>query len=109
MSDKNSGPPNLGVVQVSGLRFKYEPEKSYPKRITEVTVNGKKLERKRNYHVATNTLLAGGGHNYTTFLEGKNVEEGEPQYEVVKLAIQQRGTLRTPKPGRIEKSTQDYQ
>lgn len=97
-----------GVVQVSGLRFKYQPEKSYPKRITEVSVNGKKLERKRNYQVATNTLLAGGGHNYTTFLEGKNIEEGERQYEVVKLAILQREALRTPKPGRIEKSTQDY-
>lgn len=97
-----------GVVQVSGLRFKYQPDNSYPHRITEITANGKKLEHERHYQVATNTLLAGGGHNYKTFLEGKNIEEGQPQYEVVKLAIQQRETLRTPKPGRIEKSKQDY-
>lgn len=97
-----------GIVQVSGLRFKYQPDNSYPHRVTEVTVNGKKLKHSRNYQVATNTLLAGGGHHYRTFLEGKNIEEGQPQYEVVKLAIQQRETLRTPKPGRIEKSVQDY-
>lgn len=97
-----------GLVQVSGLRFKYQPENFYPRRITEVTVNGKKLERKLNYRVATNTLLAGGGHNYKTFLQGKNIEEGDAQYEVVKVAIQQREKLQTPKPGRIEKSTQDY-
>ena len=97
-----------GLVQVSGLRFKYQPENFYPHRITEATVNGKKLERKQSYQVATNTLLAGGGHNYKTFLEGNNIEEGEPQYEVVKLAIQQRETLRAPKPGRIEKSAPDY-
>lgn len=97
-----------GLVQVSGLHFKYKAENPYPRRITEARVHGKKLERKRNYQVATNSLLAGGGHNYKTFLEGKNIEEGEAQYEVVKVAIQQREKLRTPKPGRIEKSTQDY-
>lgn len=97
-----------GLVQVSGLSFTYQPENSYPNRVTEARVNREKLERKRNYQVATNTLLAGGGHHYKTFLEGKNIEEGEPQYEVVKLAIQQRETLRAPKPGRIENSTPDY-
>lgn len=30
-----------GLVQVSGLRFKYQPENFYPHRITEATVNGK--------------------------------------------------------------------
>jgi 5'-nucleotidase/UDP-sugar diphosphatase len=92
-----------GLVQVSGIHFKYNTEGSNSHRLTEVRIQGKRLDRKRDYRVATNSLLAGGGHNYKAFLQGKNIQEGQTQYELVKVAIQQREILHTPEPGRIEK------
>jgi 2',3'-cyclic-nucleotide 2'-phosphodiesterase (5'-nucleotidase family) len=91
-----------GLVQVSGIHFKYNAEDSHPHRLAEVRVQGKRLDRKRDYRVATNSLLAGGGHNYKAFLQGKNIQEGQTQYELVKVAIQQREKLHAPEPGRIE-------
>lgn len=92
-----------GLVQVSGMTFKYKADANYPRRLLEVRVGNTPLEAQRNYKVATNSLLAGGGHNYKTFLHVKNKQDGEGQYEMIKQAIQKRGKIGTPPPGRIEK------
>lgn len=92
-----------GMVQVSGIQFKYNADAPYPRRLIEVNVNDAPLDAQRDYKVATNSMLAEGGHNYKTFLEGQNRHEGQAQYELVKEAIQKRGEVSTPKPGRIEK------
>ena len=92
-----------GLIQVSGLTFKYSVEANYPQRVGDIHVNNSPLELKRTYTVATNSLLAQGGHNYQTFLQGQQMQEKEPQYEIIKKAIQQRGKVVAPLIGRIEK------
>ena len=93
-----------GIVQVSGITFKYNAAGSYPQRLIAVRVNGAPLVMDRTYKIATNSLLAQGGHHYKSFLMGKNIEEKETQYLLVKKALQQRGTIQAPVPGRIVKT-----
>lgn len=93
-----------GLAQVSGITFKYRAEGSYPHRIEAIRVNDAPIAPQRDYKVTTNSLLADGGHNYKTFLQGKNREEGEAQYKMVKAAFEKHAKISAPKPGRIEKS-----
>lgn len=94
-----------GLVQVSGIHFKYKAENPPLRRLVEVRLKNAELDSNRIYKVATNSLLAEGGHHYKTFLQGNNLQEGETQYEVIKAAMQERAKLAPPKPGRIEKIT----
>ena len=93
-----------GMVQVSGLTFTYNANGRYPQRLLEVRVKGAPLVMNHVYKVATNSLLAEGGHHYKSFLQGKNIEEQETQYVLVKKVMQQRGKVATPKLGRIIKT-----
>lgn len=92
-----------GIAQVSGIAFKYKADGTYPHRLVEVRVNNAPLNAQRDYKVATNSMLAEGGHNYKTFLRGRNKQQGEPQYELIKAEMQKLGTVSTPEPGRIQK------
>jgi len=53
--------------QVSGLTLKYSMSSPPGKRVTEVLVNGKALELRKEYVVATNDFLAAGGDGYRAF------------------------------------------
>jgi len=55
----------------------------------------------RKYLVATNSLLAQGGHNYREFLRAENVKQGQAQYEMVKRWIKEHSPVMTPPLGRI--------
>lgn len=92
-----------GLVQFSEMTVKYKAAGKFPHRLLDVHIANAPLDLRRDYKVATNSLLAGGGHNYKTFLDGKNVQEGEGQYDMIKQAIQKRGKVSTPPLGRIEK------
>lgn len=61
---------NGGFLQVSGMRFAFDPSKPAGERVTEVTVGGEPLDLDRVYTVATNDFLAAGGDGYTMFQEG---------------------------------------
>lgn len=92
-----------GLVQVSGIHFKYKQVDSEPAQLIEIRVNDDKLNLQQDYKIATNSLLASGGHNYKTFLQGKNRQDTEVQYEMIKALIQQREKIKSPEMGRIEK------
>lgn len=92
-----------GLIQVSGLQFSYTDRANFPDRLKEVRVQNGQLDDAREYKVATNELLADGGHSYTTFLRGRNRKEFEPQYDIIKDKIKSVGTIRAPNPGRIQK------
>ena len=53
-------------LQVSGLRFKFDPTREPFKRVTEVIVNGHKLDDNMIYKMATTEYLYGGcdGHKF---------------------------------------------
>lgn len=53
--------------QVSGLTFTYSPQAVAGSRVREVTINGRPLDPKGKYVVATNDFLAAGGDGYRAF------------------------------------------
>ena len=64
-----------GMIQVGGLRFRYDPKEPKPASASsEIHVGEKPLEPQRDYRVATNSMLAHGGHNYRTFLAARDVD-----------------------------------
>lgn len=85
-----------GMIQVSGLRFSHDA-----KHVFEVRINDEPLDPAREYRVATNSMLADGGHNYATFLEGKERAEGGSQYEIITTWIKQRKKVSAPTDVRI--------
>ncbi|MHB8914447.1 MAG: bifunctional metallophosphatase/5'-nucleotidase [Thiobacillus sp.] len=92
-----------GMIQVSGLQFSYKPDAPFNQRVQTVTVAGKSLEFARYYAVATNALLAQGGHNYVTFKRGRDRKEGGKQFDLVKAWIAARGNVSAPPTDRITK------
>lgn len=94
-----------GMIQVSGLRFSYDPEARRGRRVREVTVAGRPLAPRRRYTVAVNGLLAEGGHNYQPFTRGTSRREAGTQYEMVKSWIERRGEVSAPPTNRIIKVT----
>lgn len=92
-----------GLAQVSGLVFVYRPDAPKGGRLQDVRVGGRALEVGREYRVATNSLAAEGGHNYTVFQAGKNKRELQAQYELVRTAMGSRSTITPPQDVRIVK------
>lgn len=92
-----------GMIQVSGLKFSYDPEAQRERRVQAVTVAGQALEPRRRYTVAVNALLAEGGHNYSAFKRGTDRSEKGKQYEMVKSWIERQGEVSAPPTDRITK------
>ena len=71
--------PNSGFLQVSGIRFRFNPSNSPGHRIVSVEVKNKwggfsKIEKEKLYPVVTNGFLANGGDHYDVLK--KAAEEG---------------------------------
>ena len=90
-----------GMIQISGIRFQYDPERALGKRVVKIELTEFKWERDHLYRVATNSMLAKGGHNQRTFLQGQDLQEHGSQFEAIKLWIACNSPIRTPQPGRI--------
>ncbi len=92
-----------GMIQISGLRFSYDPNEARGSRVTQITVGEKPLETAQIYTVAVNGLLAEGGHNQKTFLSGTEKREVGKQFETVKKWIAKQKSVSVPPTGRIKK------
>jgi 2',3'-cyclic-nucleotide 2'-phosphodiesterase (5'-nucleotidase family) len=90
-----------GMIQVGGIEFDYDPNRTKGERVVRVVCAGKPLDPKAMVTVATNTMLARGGHNYREFLGGKNISEGRSQYEVIRDWFGKHSPVECPRPGRI--------
>ncbi len=66
-----------GILQVAGIRVKYDMKRPVRSRVIEVFVNGKPLDPNRVYRVVTNDFLAVGGDKFTAFTRGKNITYGD--------------------------------
>lgn len=63
-----------GMVQVSGLKFTYDPSLPEGQRvITMILPNGAPIDLEKTYLVATNDFMATGGDGFAMFKEGKNM------------------------------------
>ncbi len=90
------------MIQVSGLRFSHDHTQVPGSRVRAVQIGDAPLDDARSYRVATNSLPAGGGHHYRTFLEGGDRQERGSQYEMIAAWIQRHGKVSAPTDVRIE-------
>ncbi len=66
----------FGVVQVSGLRWAYNPATPFGSRVTSVTLpGGAPLDPNATYRIATNNFMAAGGDQFTTLTRGGRVTD----------------------------------
>ena len=93
-----------GMIQISGLRFEYNPAQPAGHRIVSLERTSGRWEPNRDYTVVTNSLLAHCGHNYESFRRASDVRTGKPQYETVKQWFGQHSPISTPPLGRIKKT-----
>jgi 5'-nucleotidase / UDP-sugar diphosphatase len=92
-----------GMVQISGLSFSYDPHGRTSRRVRDTLIGGGKLDLAKSYTIATNSMLAQGGHRYRAFLEAENHQQHTGQYEMVRQWMSRSGHVQTPAPGRIVK------
>ena len=59
-----------------GLAYTYNASRPAGSKVVSVTIQGVPLDPDKIYTVSTVGYLAGGGDNYTTFEEGKNITYG---------------------------------
>jgi 2',3'-cyclic-nucleotide 2'-phosphodiesterase (5'-nucleotidase family) len=90
-----------GMVQVSGIRFRYDPEKAANGRVLGVELTGGKWDPTAEYRVATTSMLAAGGHNYKTLAAGQGREEHGSQYDLIREWFGKHSPVSTPALGRI--------
>ena len=64
-----------GNIQVSGLKFTYDPNQPEYSRVLSATeLDGTPIDRNKTYTIATNDFLAGGQDGYVTFNNGTNLQ-----------------------------------
>ncbi len=92
----------VGMMQVAGLRVRYDPKRPEYKRVVEVEVAGQPLDDERVYRVATNSFVATGGDHYATFLDAKRVDDtGINIMEVLADYIRSKKTIDKPVEDRL--------
>ncbi len=87
----------FGMVQVSGLSFRYVPNHPVGSRVDETSIivkaTGQELNPTATYRVVTNDFMYNGGDNYTMFKQGTNPVTYSDQllYDVVSGCLGQFG------------------
>lgn len=64
-------------LQVSGLRFYFDPARPIGERVRDVRIHGERLRYRETYTVATNDFLAAGGDDYTMLVAAEQIDEHE--------------------------------
>jgi hypothetical protein len=90
-----------GMIRGSGLRFRYRATNPQGHRVTHIERTAGKWNPANDLLVATNSMLAAGGHNQKAFNHGEAIKEHGSQYEIIKRAFRRDSPLRTPARGRI--------
>jgi 5'-nucleotidase len=76
--------------QVSGMRYVFDARRSPGARITKLTVNGKALDDRKTYTLATTDYVAGGGDGYAMLKDARlliPVAQGQFDSDVLQKAI----------------------
>lgn len=68
--------PSLSFLQVSGLKFAFDPSAPLGHRVTSVTVNGATIVKEKSYTVAMLNSLAGGALGYWKVWSKRNIVPG---------------------------------
>ena len=90
-----------GFLQVSGVKFAFDPSKPAGSRVFDVKVNDKAIEDAKEYTVAINDFLLQGGDGYDVF-KTKVVAEFGTYEEIFANYLNSNGTKGCEVSGRIE-------
>ncbi|MCX7720552.1 MAG: bifunctional metallophosphatase/5'-nucleotidase [Dictyoglomus thermophilum] len=66
-----------GILQVAGIKVKYDMRRPVGSRVIEVLIKDEPLDPNKVYRVVTNDFLAAGGDKFTAFTRGKNITYGD--------------------------------
>ncbi|MBI4587678.1 MAG: 5'-nucleotidase C-terminal domain-containing protein [Candidatus Rokubacteria bacterium] len=91
-------------LQVSGLRFVFDPARRPGQRVLEVTIGGLPLDPARAYTVALPDYLARGGDGYSMFRGARTLvpaEHGPGLVPALLAEVERRGSVRARTEGRI--------
>lgn len=91
-------------LQVSGLTFRYDPQRPAGSRVVEVSIGGQPLRTTRAYTVAANDYIARGGDGFQVLKQAKviiDVSGGSLMASQVMDYIATRGTVAPRVEGRI--------
>lgn len=94
------------VLQVSGVRYRYDPALPSGSRVIDVEFGGKPLDMEREYTVALPDYLLGGGDGYTLFSSSTVlIDKSNAQVDVqlLETACRARGTITPTLDGRIQR------
>ncbi len=75
---------SLGFLQVSGIKFKFDPKKKPGSRVTSVTVGKKPLDENAFYTVGVTNSMANGALGYWKVWKKKDVDKKLPGVNIVK-------------------------
>jgi len=92
-----------GMIQLSGLRFKYSASRPKGHRVISIEGTNGSWNPADDFVVATNSMLAAGGHNQEAFGRGERIAEHGMQYELIKRAFARNSPVRAPAVDRIER------
>jgi 5'-nucleotidase/UDP-sugar diphosphatase len=96
-------------LQVSGLSFTYSLDKPVNERVKTIHINGRELDPKKKYSVATSDYLANGGDGYSVFLNAHHQEQHTQKSpvlsDIVIRMIQQQKTINPQVEFRIKQVT----
>lgn len=90
-----------GFLQVSGIKFAFDPSKPAGSRVFDVKVNDKAIDNTKEYTVAINDFLLQGGDGYDVF-KTKVVAEFGTYEEIFANYLNSNGTKGCEVSGRIE-------
>lgn len=97
--------------QVSGVRFTFDARRPPGSRIVDLSVNGKPLDEKKNYTLATSDYVAlDGGDGYAMLTEARVLipkEAAQFDSEVLRLAIAAKKVIAPKTDGRIKRLDKD--
>ncbi len=90
-----------GIMQVSGITVRYDPDRPIGQRILKVDVEGEPLQRDASYSVATGRFIANGGDLYTQFLGREIVYVGRDFSEALTDFFRTQDVVNVPSRGRL--------
>lgn len=68
--------PSLSFLQVSGLKFTFDPSRPAGQRVTAATINGANIVKEKSYTVAMLNSMAGGALGYWKVWSKRNIVDG---------------------------------
>ncbi|MEQ8191991.1 MAG: bifunctional UDP-sugar hydrolase/5'-nucleotidase [Candidatus Eremiobacterota bacterium] len=90
------------ILQVSGLKIKYDFSKPGSDKVVEILVNNQPLEDEKTYRVTTADFLATGGDGYESFKKGENLQNIMPIRDSIIKYFQEHSPVSGEIEGRLE-------